>query len=104
MGNDVFFYVDTSQDCTKYFKGAQWANAFVWSLFRLVMNFMAVFYFLYIFWVQREPQSPVRLTIDLDGDDDSVEAARPLATPRKTADEDFSESLELSPRNSHSAV
>jgi len=95
LATEVLHFIDNSIPCTDLFIGPAWGNALLWTVLRLIKNYVAIFYSLYLFWMRRVQEEP-RLEEDSESEiEESMEAME-----FRREDNKSETSLELSPRHS----
>lgn len=92
---EIFHFIDSKVPCTDFFRGPAWGNALLWTVLRLLTNYVAIFYSLYLFWMRREQEEP---RLEEDAESEAEESMQAMVFRRE--DNKSETSLELSPRHS----
>lgn len=92
---EIRYFVDKTLSCTDFFHGPAWGNVLLWTVVRLITNYVALFYSLYLFWMRRGQE--VR-RVEEDTETESEESMQAMVFRRENNKSETS--LELSPRHS----
>ena len=93
---EIRYFVDKSLPCTDFFYGPAWGNVLLWTVVRLITNYVALFYSLYLFWMRRGQE--VHRVEEEDTEPESEESMQAMVFRRENNKSETS--MELSPRHS----
>lgn len=92
---EIRYFVDKNLACTDFFAGPAWGKVLVWTVVRLITNYVALFYSLYLFWMQRGQEVQ---KVEEDTESESEESMQAIVFRRENNKSETS--MELSPRHS----